>query len=950
MNINAFFVSGGGLQRFFLALLLVLFPLALTAQDADTGAIAGRVVDTWQGSPLGGVTVLVRGTTLGTTTDAAGNYAVANVPPGTYAVVFTRSGYSKATMGNVRVVAGQRTPADYALKPEFYEMEAFEAVAEPVLDQGTNLLLDRQRATVSVEALGSDQISRLGAGDAAEAVSKVTGVTIKDGKFAVIRGLSDRYTAASLNGAEIPSADPERQVAQLDLFPAEMIERVEVRKTYTPDLPGGFTGGSVNIVTKSFPEKFTFSLSAGASYNSQSNLKDDFAGTQGGKLDWLGMDDGTRELPEAFVNTPINFLRFLHNPGINFPPPVGPGVGTGPIRLNQIYSGLGDFNFGPTRQSSSLNNNFAFSVGDKFKLWDRDAGFFGGVNYDRKFSMFEDGVVKRLDFPGVDLDYRQTKGVQEAIWGANYTMGIKPSENHELGFNFSQSQSGEDEATEMRGINNDAGGQAVEASVHYTERRLQNFQLFGRHEFPELNDLKFDWTASMTLAGQDEPDHRFYSAVDPGLGTGYQFRNSFSPANPTRLWREISENNSNYKLDWDLPIRSGDEWEGIFSFGFYSSDSERTYRENGMAFITTPDQTGGAQVDPTGSRLSDVVPLVRYNGTREIRAGYGMIEAPLTPKLKLNGGIRMERTMIQIAAKELQNSITFPATDINQMDMLPAAGLTYNPTEKIKISLNWSQTIARPTYRELSPVDIPEFSGGESIRGNPGLKLTSAENYDLRVEWFPQPGEIFSAGVFYKELLNPIEKKQFNLGNQFRFENSEQALVYGAELEGRKNLGAISSVLSNYTFSANFAYIISQVEEAPDILTTKGVYAQETRSMFDQSPYIVNANLSYSNVRLGLEWDLIFNVSGRRLDSVNALGPDIYEDSFASLDFAIAKKFGRDHRWKIKLSAKNLLNPLVSRSYDEETFDADPARVSTDNIYDSHRKGREFGISLSYKF
>jgi hypothetical protein len=275
------------------------------AQDGiEGGSIAGSVTDSWDGTGVPQVVVTVRGTTLGTTTDATGRYRLEGVPPGDHILVFSKSGYSRATMSEVKVAPGITTPADAQLKPEYYEMETFEVVAEPGLEQNIELLADRQSAASLTDAIGSDMFSGLGVSDAAQALSKVTGATVADGKYAVVRGLADRYTFTTMNGMELPSADPDRKAFQLDLLPAKFIEKVDVRKTFTPDMSGGFAGGSVNIETRNYPDDFLFEMRASTAYNTQSSLRNDFLASDRSSTDWLGFDDGLRALPDAAAATP----------------------------------------------------------------------------------------------------------------------------------------------------------------------------------------------------------------------------------------------------------------------------------------------------------------------------------------------------------------------------------------------------------------------------------------------------------------------------------------------------------------------------------------------------------------------------------------------------------------------------------------------------------------------
>jgi hypothetical protein len=269
-----------------ISVLFAMAPRSAPAQtEATTGSISGAVLDSWQNSPLAGVVVTVRGTTLAATSDSGGRFTIQNVPAGEHGIVFSKSGFARATVTEVRVASGQGSTVNISLRPEFYEMEEYEVTAEELAEQEVQILFERQQSSALVDAIGSEQFSKLGATDAAEALGKVSGASIADGKFAVIRGLADRYTTTTLNGNELPSADPDRKAAQLDLLPAQFIGRMDVSKTFSPDMGGGFAGGSVNIVTRNYPEKFLLSLSAGTSYNTQASLNKEFLASDRGGTD-----------------------------------------------------------------------------------------------------------------------------------------------------------------------------------------------------------------------------------------------------------------------------------------------------------------------------------------------------------------------------------------------------------------------------------------------------------------------------------------------------------------------------------------------------------------------------------------------------------------------------------------------------------------------------------------
>jgi hypothetical protein len=955
VNINAFFVSCNGVRRLWLALLLSLVPLVLIAQDAETGAIAGRVLDSWQGSPVAGVTVLVRGTTLGTTTDAAGNYTVSRIPPGTYAVVLSRSGYSKATLADVRVVAGQKTPADYSLKPEFFEMEAFEAVAEPILDQGTTILVERQQANIVMDVMGSEQISRLGAGDAAELVGRTTGATLVDGKFAVIRGLDERYTSTSMNKGEIPSADPYRKSGQLDLFPSELIGAVEVSKTFTPDQPGTFTGGAVNIRTKSFPEKMILNWSVGVTYNEQANLNPNFSSYPGGDLDFLGFDDGTRALPAALDGTTLP----------------RPNLGTGAVRAanNALLFGqtraFKTTEMGPVTSTSPLNTDLSASYGDRTKLFGRELGFFAGLSYSRKYNHYDDGVVSRYRPSGTSieerLNLRDVRGVEEVAWGTVANLAYRLSDDHEISMNYIYTQTGESEARRLQGfnINQDEDGDVFDSTVlRYTERHMNMYQFLGKHQFPDFFHMESEWLASFATTSQEDPDLRYMSKFNRVSGlTG--FANSIFPTTPTRYFRLLEEDNFTFRLDNTFPIPVWNELEAQFKTGYYYASSAREYNDRGFSYesLTGSFAPWNANGDPnsfipimSGSGTVDdffirALPKNSYFGEQIIQAGYWMSELPVTEKLRLIGGVRLETTYLAVESTGGTVATTSIQTELKQLDLLPAVGLIYSPLTNMNVRLHYSQTIGRPSYREIANVESFDFAGGDTLVGNPNLKMAAVNNYDLRWEWYPRPGYIVAVGAFYKEIANPIEQAFVTLdGEKIIYDNREFATVQGLEFEARASFDFIDDLLADFNGGFNFAYIESTTDLTPTELQNKRLIdpaEPETRPLYNQSPYIINFDLGYDNRKSGTAATIAYNIAGERLVITNPFGKDIYQQPAASLDFSISQKLGRSQRWKIKLSAKNLLDPINARTYGAEP---------DGRIYSRSSRGRSYGVSLSYSY
>lgn len=961
----------GNLHRFATALLLflLLFPSAIGGAQTttpDSGSVAGMVIETWGGKPLPGATITLRGTTLATTTDAHGRYTLTPVAPGDHILRFSKSGYAAAVVTEVRVLAGQTTKVDGNLRPEYYEMEEYEVTAEFFQEQTAMILRDRADAASLMDAIGSEQFSRLGAGDAAEIMTKVTGVTVADGKFAVIRGLSDRYTSTMLNGAEVPSADPYRRAVQLDLFPSAMIDRIVVNKTFTPDLPGGFAGGAANIIGKSFPEKFTFNLGAGVGFNTQSTLKDGFATYDGGGTDWLALDDGTRALPGIVASTPANQIPR---------PPLNPG---GAAALQELNMAFPNRQFTPVRETAPLNHDFSVSFGDTKMVFGRKLGFFAGLNQEQDFNFYEDG--RRASYEGgvnfdtfqfgliPKIDLNDVRGVEVATWGTVASLAYELSDLHQLGFTFLRNKTAEKLARRLTGYENRVseefqGGYFDTSVLSWTERELSAYQIRGHHEFPALLDSESDWLISLAGTGQLEPDLRyfsFYAKPQSDGSTRYDFSNNIQPTYPTRYFRDLSEDSLSFKFDETVPFKIWRELEAKSKTGFFFNQSDRAYEERSFQYLSennfAPFTTTGdpntfltdanltAQPNNRFDRYVANYPVnFDYDGQINVTAYYGMLDVPVWERFRLIGGARVEQTDLSVDTLNKNNGARSQA-GINQADMLPALSAVWTVITNMNMRASVSQTIARPTYREISPAVTFDFVGGDQLVGNPNLKISQVRNYDLRWEWFSRPGEVLSASLFYKEIDAPIEKTLLGVDSRVTYVNSGSATLMGAEFEARKKLDFVSEHLEDFSLGFNFAYIQSEVPRTSLELANRARYlfpASSTRPLFDQSPYIANMDTTWNNERLGTSATLVFSYSAARLAFVNLDTPDIYEQPTPQVDFILSQKLGKG--WKAKFSAKNLLNPEIKRTYD---FDNNGSEV----VYSSYKKGLTFKLGVSFEF
>lgn len=808
----------------------------------------------------------------------------------------------------------------------------------------------RAKATAVTDAIGSEQISKSVTSDAGDVVAKVTGTTIVEGKFVVVRGLSDRYTSTTLNGADVPTADPYRKSVQLDLFPTAMIDSIVVSKTFTPEQPGGFTGGAIDIVTKSFPARGFTSLNFGVAYNTQASLNSKFLAYGGGSRDWLGMDDGTRALPEA-VRAALNTKTI---PGINNP--------ANAARLSSLTSQFSSTQLAPGSSGAPLNSSFGVSLGDTLNFLGQPFGLFTSLNYSRSFSFYENGINNRYVSGGAPLttDFKaqlsDTKATEEASWSTAVNLAWRPLPEHEFSFNFIYNQTAEDVSRVLTGFhNNQPGTVFTTTALHFTERHLQNFQLKGKHHVPDTN-IRFDWLASNATTSQEEPDLRYFSYFRESSGN-YFIDTSLDPKYPARFFRLLEEENRNLKADLVVPwlLPSGRELE--LKFGAFLSLSERNYNE--VRFDLRTDNTGSVPTDPNGYIRLTVPPggtapvylqpvdgYTKYKGEQTIQAKYAMATLPVSDDVTLLGGARYETTQLDLTTMYQTYTPGAPTlapvkSAIQANDLLPAAGFIWRLGKEMNLRFNFGQTIARPTYREIASVAAYDFVGGELLRGNPSLKRTTIDNLDLRWEWFPRPGEVLSASVFHKQLTNPIERFSPD-ADSLTYINTPEATLYGVELELRKKLDFVDPLLADFSLGANYTWIQSEVEVRPDVLFSKRQFDPNTpitRPLYDQSPYIFNADLSYDNARTGTSLSLVYNIAGERLYAVHNTLPDIYEQPVHSMDFVWSQRLRPG--MKLKLSVRNLFDPLHTRT---QTVNEQPL------IYSANRKGRTVGLSLAYDF
>jgi outer membrane receptor protein involved in Fe transport len=940
------------------SVLSVLMVLCSVLVYAQTGTIRGQVIEEATGETLIGATVRVEGTSTGATTDLDGNYTI-KVAPGTYNLKISFVSFVSQVINGVEVQAGEVTLVPtVGLSDAATELQEVVVQATALRDTESALLTAQRKSANMMDAISSQTFSRTGDGDVGAAMKRVTGVSVEGGKYVYVRGLGDRYSKTNLNGAEIPGLDPNRNSVQLDLFPTNLINNIIVYKTFSPNLPGSFVGGYVDVETKDFPEERTFSFSSSLGYNSQATFNNNFLTYEGGSYDFLGFDDGTRQLPNL-----IDLQDREAVPARSFT------NGLQAKRLTKVTDAFNK-NWTTQRQPAPLNQSMSVSYGDQKEIFGKPVGFLGSLSYSRSFDSYEDGIYGRYSLTGSventntlnqNIYLNDHHSQENVLWGAMLGGSVKLNNFNKIGITAIHNQNGTTSARELAGVKpSDAGNlRFFTTALMYEQRSLSSAQLKGEHAFGAGEGLKVNWISSYTLSAMDQPDLRFFTYGDYGAESrGLRIEPSIGQP-PTRYSRSMDELNFDNKLDFTLPYK---QWNGqdaklqfggayvwkdrIFNEYQYRFDSDRTtYEGDPVAHVSniwTRENTGGVFV------YDAYDPRNNYQASQSVAAAYMMTDLPVTSKLRAIVGTRVEKTELNFTSDaanvpELKDQFGDLKNKslLDNLDVLPSLNLTYQLQENMNLRAAYGRTLARPSFRELAPYQSFDFVGGYNYVGNDTLSRTLVDNVDLRWEFFTKPTELFSVSAFYKRFENPIEATFIPLSQNplLTWRNVSEAMIYGIELEARKNLGFISEGLSPLSVGANITLVQSSVAIAEAELQRKRNFNPEldaTRQMAGQSPYIINANIAYASEKT--EVNLVFNVQGTRLSIVSPdATPDVYEKPVPGLNFNVSRRFA--NRWKAKLNATNILNPQVKfvHEYKGEEY-----------IFQQYTRGREVSLGVSY--
>ncbi len=871
--------------------------LGAQATPSASGRVVGRIVDASTGQGLSDVSVQVVGTTIGTASGVDGRFTLNSVPSGTIDLRARRIGYAAKTVTGIELAAGGTVEQSIVLETATVQLAT--QIVTASAERGTVAeALDEQRtATGIVNSVTREQIARSPDSDAGQAVQRVSGVTVQDGKYVFVRGLGERYTTTSLNGARLPSPEPERRVVPLDLFPTSLLQSVSTSKNFTPDQPGDFSGAQVDLRTREFPGSRQVAVSLSSGYNLAATGQTVFA-APGGGLAWLGFAGADRQLP-----APVAAAGSLDRPLLA-------------AEANQLVNSFRNA-WSARERAGSPNTSASITVGGNDPVFGRNVGYVGSLSYQYAQEIRENEVRAYAEPTGGSREvdrFEGSTGRNSVLWGGMVNLSTMVGTGTRLSFNNTYNRTSDNEARNERGFSENLGTGLIVDRLRFVERTIRSNQLAAAHQIG--SNQRVDWSLTSSGVMRSEPDRsEFVYTVD---GQNAPIWLDASEA-AVRTFGDLSESNynaaANYTIDIGNPARQHQvKFGGLYRYTdrdainqVYSLQSSSLTLEQRQL---RPEQIFDGRFSNGTQAGFRVVPLSQggsYAARDILGAGYGMVEYQLTERIRTIAGARLEFSDILVDAQPTVGQLT--RANPQYTDILPSLVVNFNVSPQQNLRVSATQTLSRPEYRELAQVQYRDVIGAENVLGNPELERTLIQNADVRWEWYPNPGEIFSVGVFAKRFVNPIERVFLATSGTrvVTFVNAKGADNVGIELEARKGLGFVADRLEPLSVFTNLTLMRSEIRLGDDARV-----ADEDRAMVGQAPYVVNAGLTYSANR-GLSATVLYNRVGRRIVSASQFPlPVTFEESRDMLDFSLRVPLIRDV--VARFDAKNLLNPVYKQT------------------------------------
>jgi outer membrane receptor protein involved in Fe transport len=935
-------------------LYLIIFALFSNMIYSQSGELSGKIMDKEYNDILPFANVIVKETGAGTTTDFEGNYSI-RLDEGFYTVSFSFIGYETLEISGVEIKAGETTNLDSSIGPLSNELEEVIVRATTAENTEASLLNVQKKSINLLDGISAQTFSKIGASNSASAVKSVPGVSVQGGKYVYVRGLGDRYTKSILNGIDIPGLDPDRNTIQMDIFPTNILDNIQVVKSFTADYPADFTGGVVNIITRDFPNKEEYSVSVGAEYNPNMHFNSNYLGSGRSNTELLGFDSGLRSNPIP--------------KDINIPPPSAQNPAT------SYWTSQFNPEMKAKRETSFMNTNLGLTAGNLYDVGKggNKLGYQFAGSYRNDYIYYEDyknGNWRKFADKSInemDPDKLQNGDLAKnnVLWNvlAGLTFKTDKSKYKLSGLHI---QNGVSTAGNLRQeiLFSDAVT-IFKDNLEYTQTQITNILLNGKHSNDD-GSWNIEWKLSPTLSKINDKDIRV-APFEFESDSGEYFLSPSSAGSPLRIWRDLEEVNLVGKLD--LTKRHdlfGNKARLLFGGQYTYKQRDFTIQQyqvryqggTGVEFEGDADEILNPQnlwtVNTRRGTFAEgnFEPTNTFDANQNVAAAYVSEEFQITDKLKSTIGLRFEKFDLYYTGTNNQGNVVLDNEKIlDKSDFFPSANFIYALNDESNVRLAYGRTTARPSFKEASITQIFDPISSTTFNGNIDLQPTYVNNLDLRWERFTEKAQMFAVSLFYKDFKDPIELSYFlSASDQFIPVNTDKAQVYGAEFEIRRNLGFIGGdSWEDLSFNLNFSVIrselkMSEAEYERRLLSARdGETISDTREMQGQSPYLVNFGFNYANDDNGWQSSLYYNVQGKTLQVVGTGDvPDAYAIPFHSLDFILNKSFGEDNNSNISFKVKNLLDSQREVRY--QSYQAE------DQIFSSFSPGRGISLGYTYRF
>ena len=934
---------------------LVLFiNLDLNAQNL--GKIKGKVISD-KGEELIGAILSIEGTSKGASTDFNGEYFINSINPGTIKITCRYVGYESKTE-SILIKANEITVLNFVLAEKRNVIEEVKITAKAKKENVSALLILQKNAVSVSDGISSESIRKSPDKATSDVIKRISGASIQDNKFAIIRGLNERYNSAFINSAPLPSSETDRKAFAFDIFPSNMLENLIIYKTATPDQTGEFGGGIISVNTKGIPDENFNSINIGLGYNSLTTFKNKTT-YKGGKFDWIGLDDGTRGVPEGL-------------PGLNEWPQSREEKAEAAKKMPN--------NWGTFNKNFLPSGSLQFTTGRVFKKNDIDKfGFLFSLTYNNSPTRF---AQKLFDYDQSASFQLQTQlsdenFVNRILAGSMLNFSYKPNNKTTLSLKNIFSINTEDRVVTRTGFFNLNQLEPTYNSSNlfwFTSNQIMSSQLQGEH-FLAKTKTKLNWVISNSYVQRLMPGMRrlaYTETANQPLTANIATNADFSPSTGgTFLNTTNNEKIRSAQIDLSENLDFSKRFKNSIKIGFSIQQRERDFRARKLNFAKIQQAGGGIVFDDSLLSLGDkqifdpsnmglqangkygfmleqiINPYDKYDASSFTYARYLMVDTKVGNMFRAIYGLRLESFYMNLQSTRDDRS----PVDVNTLvvDYLPSLNIIQSLNEKQNLRFSYSKTLNRPEFRELAPFVFYDFTNRFTYSGNDTIQRCVIQNFDLRYEIFPGKNQIVSGSIFAKSFINPIEQRSNpNAPREVTYVNAESAENYGFEFEFRALLSSFFnkdtiSWLDYLTVYSNLAIINSKV-----ILSEKNKAIEADRRLQGQSNYIFNAGIQFQDFKSGFSATLSANRVGDRISIVgNVNEPDLWEKGRTVLDLQIGKNFFKN-KLDVRFNIKDLLvqDQVFYNDIDKnQKYNADK-----DYIIISRNFGNEISISVTYKF